>query len=127
MSLAASRALTLERHDFATRAEVARALPAKPPPPPRGAGLTGPIGTEAFVDKIAQANIDRFNLLLETETDPIKLVMILAFSMRKRIARSQWLSLFCLEFRQRLQALLFLIENAEDHRPLDRIGFGLKQ
>ncbi len=36
----------------------------------------GPIRTEAFVDKIVQANIDRFNLLLEIETDPIKRAMI---------------------------------------------------
>ncbi len=29
------------------------------------------------MDKIAQANIDRFNLLLETETDPIKRAMMI--------------------------------------------------
>jgi hypothetical protein len=32
---------------------------------------------EASVDKIVQANIDRFNLLLESETDPTKRAMIL--------------------------------------------------
>ena len=57
---------------------MARALPAKNLVElSRCAGLTGPIGTEAFVDQIAQANIDRFNLLLETETDPTKRAMIL--------------------------------------------------
>ena len=29
------------------------------------------------MDKIAQANIDKFNLLLETETDPIKRAMMI--------------------------------------------------
>lgn len=32
---------------------------------------------EALVDKIAQANIDQFDLMLKTETDPIKRSMMI--------------------------------------------------
>jgi hypothetical protein len=32
---------------------------------------------EAFMNKIAQANIDRFNLMLKTETDPTKRAMMI--------------------------------------------------
>ena len=56
-------------------ARVARALPAKNEFEPAATALLA--DQEAFVDKIAQANIDRFNLLLETETDPIKRAMMI--------------------------------------------------
>jgi hypothetical protein len=36
----------------------------------------GPVRKEIAMDKIVQANIDRFSLLLETETDPIQRSMI---------------------------------------------------
>jgi hypothetical protein len=55
---------------------VARALPPKAlafePRPSLGRE-----GMEAFMNKIAQANIDRFNLMLKTETDPTKRAMMI--------------------------------------------------
>jgi hypothetical protein len=39
--------------------------------------IVGNGGTEAVMLSIAQANIDRYKLLLETETDPTKRAMII--------------------------------------------------
>jgi hypothetical protein len=69
--------LTLERHDR-HRVRVARALP--PEARERLSRRIGPgwaAGMEIAMDKIVQANIHRFNLLLETEADPTKRAMII--------------------------------------------------
>ena len=43
---------------------------------------------EGAVDKIVRANIDRFNLLLKTETDPTKRAMIIRLLAEERTKQS---------------------------------------
>ena len=46
--------------------------------------IAGPLIMEGAVDKIVRANIDRFNLLLKTETDPTKRAMIIRLLAEER-------------------------------------------